>query len=166
MKFNRYPVVLSALFALALMRLRRAKKKSVAAGDAPSKVYVAPGKLDEYYEFMSGGFSGQVGVYGPPSCRLLKVIPVFAVNAENGYGFTEESKAMLNSTHGFVPPDDSGTTGNCRRPMVRPTVAGSLSIPTTPRVARIDLSTFRTVEMLEIPGGNHASHSLRRTPSM
>ncbi|MBP6009701.1 MAG: Sec-dependent nitrous-oxide reductase [Bacteroidia bacterium] len=160
MKFNRWPVVLLALFALALMSCGGPKeKKSVAAGDAPSKVYVAPGKLDEYYEFMSGGFSGQVGVYGLPSCRLLKVIPVFAVNAENGYGFTEESKAMLNSTHGFVPWDDS------HHPELSKTNGETdgrwlfINSNNTPRVARIDLSTFRTVEMLEIPnsGGNHAS---------
>ena len=36
------------------------------------KVYVAPGKYDEFYAFMSGGFGGQVGVYGLPSGRLLR----------------------------------------------------------------------------------------------
>src|SRR3989339_1825818 len=54
------------------------------SGDAASKVYVAPGKLDEFYAFMSGGFSGQVSVYGLPSGRLLKVIPVFSLDAEKG----------------------------------------------------------------------------------
>ena len=49
-----------------------------AAGDAPSRVYVPPGSYDQYYAFMSGGFSGQLAVYGLPSGRLLKVIPVFA----------------------------------------------------------------------------------------
>src|SRR5215471_6431564 len=71
--------------------------------DAAQKVYIAPGQKDEFYEFLSGGFSGQVSVYGLPSCRLLKVIPVFSVNPENGYGFSEETKPMLNTSHGFVP---------------------------------------------------------------
>src|SRR5688572_15385874 len=75
----------------------------VAAGDAAAKTYVAPGQHDELYAFMSGGFSGQVGVYGLPSGRLLKVIPVFSQNPENGYGYSEESKPLLNTSHGFVP---------------------------------------------------------------
>ena len=44
--------------------------------DAAEKVYVAPGEYDEFYSFMSGGFSGQVTVYGLPSGRLFKIIPV------------------------------------------------------------------------------------------
>jgi nitrous-oxide reductase len=160
MKFHRLLALAPAVLTLALMSCGGPKeKKSVAVGDAPNKVYVAPGKLDEYYEFMSGGFSGQVGVYGLPSCRLLKVIPVFAVNPENGYGFTEESKAMLNSSHGFIPWDDS------HHPELSKTNGETdgrwlfINSNNTPRIARIDLSTFRTAEILEIPnsGGNHAS---------
>ncbi len=129
------------------------------AGDAAQKVYVAPGQKDEFYEFLSGGFSGQVSVYGLPSCRLLKVIPVFSVNPENGYGFNEETKPMLNTTDGFVPWDDSHhtelsmTDGN---PDGRWLFINSNN---SPRIARIDLSTFRTAEIIEIPnsGGNHSS---------
>jgi len=36
---------------------------------AAQKTYVAPGDLDEYYMFSSGGHSGQVYVYGLPSRR-------------------------------------------------------------------------------------------------
>ena len=72
--------ILSAALAIGVLAGCGGKqeKKQVNVGDAPAKVYVAPGKLDKYYEFLSGGFSGQVSVYGLPSCRLLKVIPVFA----------------------------------------------------------------------------------------
>ena len=65
--------------------------ETAVSGDAAEKVYVAPGKYDEFYNFVSGGFNGQVNVYGLPSGRLLKVLPVFAVNPENGYGFSEET---------------------------------------------------------------------------
>src|SRR5688500_12976521 len=60
----------------------RPKQVNLATGDAASRVYVAPGQHDEFYSFLSGGFSGQVAVYGLPSGRLLKVVPVFSQNPE------------------------------------------------------------------------------------
>lgn len=130
-----------------------------AGSNAAQKVYVEPGKHDELYAFMSGGFSGQVGVYGLPSGRLLKVIPVFSQNPENAYGYSEESKPLLNTTHGFIP------WGDAHHPKLSQTNGEQdgrwlfINENNTPRVARIDLSTFRTVETLEIPNsaGNHAS---------
>ena len=44
----------------------------VGSKDIASKVYVPPGKYDEFYAFISGGFSGQISVYGLPSGRLLE----------------------------------------------------------------------------------------------
>ncbi len=44
---------------------------------AAQKVYVKPGEHDAYYAFLSGGHSGQVYVYGMPSCRHITTIPVF-----------------------------------------------------------------------------------------
>lgn len=127
--------------------------------NAAEKVYVAPGKHDEFYSFLSGGFSGQLAVYGLPSGRLLRVIPVYSVNPENGYGFTEETKKMLNTSHGFVPWDDS------HHPQLSLTdgkVDGRyvyINANNTPRIAKIDLKTFKTTEIIEIPnsGGNHGS---------
>ncbi len=77
------------------------------SGNAAERVYVAPGEHDEFYAFVSGGFSGQLAVYGLPSGRLFKVIPVFSVDAEKAWGFNEETKPMLNTSHGFIPWDDS-----------------------------------------------------------
>jgi len=133
--------------------------QSAVSGDAAAKVYVAPGKYDEFYNFVSGGFSGQMSVYGIPSGRLLRVIPVFSVDPEKGYGFSEETKSMLNTSHGFVPWDDlhhialSETDGMQDGRWV----FGNGN--NTPRIARIDLKTFRTAEIIEIPnsGGNHSS---------
>jgi nitrous-oxide reductase len=129
------------------------------SSDAAAKVYVAPGKYDEFYNFVSGGFSGQMSVYGLPSGRLLRVMPVFSVDPEKGYGFSEETKPMLNTSHGFVPWDDlhhvqlSKTNGEYDGRWV----FGNAN--NTPRVARIDLKTFKTVEIIELPNssGNHSS---------
>ena len=129
------------------------------AGDAAAKVYVAPGKYDEFYAFFSGGFDGQVGVYGLPSGRLLKHVPVFAQNPENGWGYSEQTKPMMNTSYGFVPWDDAH----------HPQLSQTAGVPdgrwlfingnNTPRIARLDLTRFETEEILEIPNsaGNHSS---------
>ncbi|HNF80795.1 MAG TPA: nitrous oxide reductase, partial [Cyclobacteriaceae bacterium] len=131
----------------------------VTTGNAASQAYVAPGKYDEFYNFVSGGFNGQMNVYGLPSGRLFRIIPVFSEDPTSGYGFSEETKPMLNTSHGYVPWDDlhhpalSTTNGEHDGRWV----FGNAN--NTPRVARIDLKTFRTAEIIELPnsGGNHSS---------
>jgi len=128
-------------------------------GDAASRTYVAPGSYDEFYFFTSGGFSGQVGVYGLPSGRLLKVLPVFSQNAENGYGYNSETKALLNTSYGNIPWDD---THHPSLSMTNGEHDGRwlfINANNTPRFARIDLAKFETTETLEIPNtaGNHGA---------
>lgn len=146
----------------AVLYLGSCKPKNTSnavSGDAASKAYVAPGKYDQFYNFVSGGFSGQMAVYGLPSGRLLRVIPVFSVDPEKAWGYSEETKPMLNTSHGFVPWDDlhhptlSQTDGQTDGRWA----FGNAN--NTPRVARIDLKTFRTAEIIELPnsGGNHSS---------
>ena len=65
------------------------------AAIAAQKTYVAPGDLDEYYMFASGGHSGQVYVFGLPSMRHMVTIPVFTPYPATGYGFDDDTKAML-----------------------------------------------------------------------
>ncbi len=135
------------------------KKDMAGTDDAASKVFVPPGSYDEFYAFLSGGFSGQVSVYGLPSGRLLKVIPVFSVNPENGWGYTEETKGMLSSVHGFIPWDDSHHPELSMTDGVPDGRWLFINANNTPRIARINLGTFRTDEIIEIPnsGGSHAS---------
>ncbi len=129
------------------------------SGDAAAQTYVAPGKYDEFYNFVSGGFSGQMSVYGLPSGRLLRVMPVFSVDPDKGWGYSEETKPMLNTSRGFIPWDDlhhldmSQTNGEIDGRWV------FANANNTPRIARIDLTTFRTAEIIEIPNsaGNHSS---------
>ena len=146
----------------AVLYLGSCKPKNTSnavSGDAASKAYVAPGKYDQFYNFVSGGFSGQMAVYGLPSGRLLRVIPVFSVDPEKAWGYSEETKPKLNTSHGFVPWDDlhhptlSQTDGQTDGRWA----FGNAN--NTPRVARIDLKTFRTAEIIELPnsGGNHSS---------
>lgn len=129
------------------------------SSNAAQKVYVAPGEHDEFYAFISGGFSGQLAVYGLPSGRLFKVIPVFSQDAEKAYGYNEETKPMLNTSFGFIPwddahhPDISQTDGELDGRYV------FINGNNTPRIAKVDLTTFETTEIIEIPNsaGNHSS---------
>ncbi len=139
------------LLAGSLVACQQRNVQQVIEGDAAQQTYVPPGEYDEYYAFMSGGFSGQITAYGLPSGRLLREIPVFSVYPENGYGYSEETKGMFMTSYGEVPWDDSHhielsqTDGNFDGRWLF--VNGN----NTPRIARIDLTTFETVEILEIP---------------
>jgi nitrous-oxide reductase len=129
------------------------------AADAAERVYVAPGQYDELYSFMSGGFSGNVTVYGLPSGRLLQQIPVFSQYPEKGYGYSEQTKAMLNTSYGFVPWDDthhpqlSITNGQANGRWL------FINGNNTPRIARLDLTRMETEEIIELPNaaGGHGS---------
>lgn len=152
--------MLAVVFASAFLVSCKPKNTADAvSGDAAEKVYVAPGKYDEFYNFVSGGFSGQMSVYGLPSARLLKVVPIFSQDPQSGYGYSEETKPMLNTSHGYVPWDDqhhlnmSQTNGEVDGRWV------FANANNTPRIARVDLKTFKTVEIIELPNsaGNHSS---------
>jgi nitrous-oxide reductase len=129
------------------------------AGDIASRTFVGPGDYDEFYAFLSGGYSGQLSVWGLPSGRMFKVIPVFSQDPESGYGYTEETKPLLMTSYGFQAWDDSHhphlsqTNGDADGRWV------FINGNNTPRVARIDLDYMETREILEIPntGGNHGS---------
>ena len=98
--------VAASLTAFAMLSCKPQAPERAAIGDAASRVYVAPGEYDEFYNIVSGGFNGQLSIYGIPSGRLIKILPVFSVHPENGWGYSEETKPMLNTSHGFVPWDD------------------------------------------------------------
>ena len=122
---------------------------------AAQKVYVAPGDLDEYYLFASGGHSGNVYVYGIPSMRHLVTIPVFTPYPATGYGFDDDTKAMLGGlTWGDVHhPSLSETNGDYDGRWLFVNEMNG-------RLARIDLRDFKTKQILgPLPNvsGNHGS---------
>ncbi|QNJ99087.1 Sec-dependent nitrous-oxide reductase [Constantimarinum furrinae] len=161
MKTYKYYIV--SLICAAFLLTSCGKTNNSASGalnsSAAEKVYVAPGEHDEFYAFMSGGYSGNLTVYGLPSGRMLKEIPVFSQFPTSGYGYSEETKPMLNTSHGFVPwddshhPDISQTNGELDGRWI------FINGNNTPRIARINLSTFETEEIIEVPNsaGNHSS---------
>ena len=150
---------LAGAAALALTACGPRGNAPASAADAAQRVYVAPGSKDEFYAFMSGGFSGQVSVYGLPSGRHFKTIKVFSQDPETGWGYSEQTKPMLMTSYGLIPWDDAH----------HPELSMTDGVPdgrwlfingnNTPRIARMDLTTMETAEIIEIPNsaGNHAS---------
>lgn len=126
------------------------------AREAAQQTYVEPGKHDEFYLFYSGGHSGQVYVAGVPSMRHIATIPVFAPYPATGYGFDDESRAMLG---GF-------TWGDVHHPAMSKTNGDYdgrwlfVNDNANNRIARIDLRDFKTRQIIgPIPNssGNHGS---------
>ena len=73
------------------------KARNLAEADvtAALKTYTPTGVHDEYLMFASGGHCGQVLVIGVPSMRILKVIAVFTPEPWQGYGYGDQTNAVL-----------------------------------------------------------------------
>ncbi len=139
-------VVAIATFGLVSCNQGPLQTAMPAGADAAAAVasYVAPGTMDEYYLFYSGGHSGNVYVAGVPSMRHISTIPVFAQYPATGYGFDDESKKMLGGFGwGDVHhPSASETKGDYDGRWL------FVNDNANNRVARIDLRDFKTKQIL------------------
>jgi nitrous-oxide reductase len=121
---------------------------------AAAKTYTPTGGRDEYLVFSSGGQSGQVIVYGIPSMRILKYIGVFTPEPWQGYGFDDESKAVLDQ--GKIRGKDI-TFGDTHHPAISETEGDYdgkylfINDKANPRVAVIDLHDFETKQIVVNP---------------
>jgi len=127
------------------------------ASEAANSPHVAPGDLDEYYGFWSGGHSGEVRILGIPSMRELMRIPVFNLDNATGHGLTNESKEILDSDY---------LTGDCHHPHMSMTDGSYdgkyvfINDKANTRVARIRCDVMKTDKILHVPNVQ-AIHGLR-----
>ncbi len=132
---------------------------AAAVKDAKTKYHVAPGELDEYYGFWSGGHQGEVRILGVPSMRELMRIPVFNVDSATGWGITNESKDVLGR-------DKTYLNGDCHHPhisMEDGRYDGKylfINDKANSRVARIRLDIMKTDRITHVPNVQ-AIHGLR-----
>src|SRR3954469_2542624 len=149
-------IVLAALMPLTFTACNsdHTSKKERRAAEAASpaqQVYVAPGKLDDYYAILSGGQSGSVFVYGIPSCRFIKEIPIFEPRAGLGYANNpgSESYQRLAAT--------GPLWGDTHHPVLSQTDGRYdgrwlwINDKANDRVAKIDLRTFEVAEIKMVP---------------
>jgi nitrous-oxide reductase len=127
------------------------QKAEAQAASAAQQVYVMPGKLDDYYAFLSGGQSGSVFVYGIPSCRFIKEIPIFEPRSGLGYANNpgSETYKRLAASGPFW--------GDTHHPVLSQTDGRHdghwlwINDKANERVAKIDLRTFEVAEIKMVP---------------
>ncbi|MCP3849820.1 MAG: cytochrome C, partial [Gammaproteobacteria bacterium] len=121
---------------------------------AAAKTYTPTGGRDEYIAISSGGQSGHIIAYGIPSMRILKYIAVFTPEPWQGYGFDDESKAVL--AQGQMHPTEI-TYGDTHHPAFSETKGEYdgkylfINDKANPRIAVIDLHDFETKQIVINP---------------
>jgi len=121
---------------------------------AAAKTYVPTGGRDEYIVCSSGGQSGQVIFYGIPSMRIIKYVAVFTPEPWQGYGFDDESKAVL--AQGRINGKDI-VYGDTHHPAFSETDGEYdgqyvfINDKANPRLAVIDLHDFETKQIVVNP---------------
>src|SRR5262245_58038254 len=79
----------------ALDEIIRGRSLSPDEAAAALKTFVPPGKYDDFIMVTSGGHAGSVLLYGVPSMRLLKQIPVYSPDAWQGWGQGDSGSAQV-----------------------------------------------------------------------
>jgi nitrous-oxide reductase len=143
----------------ALMEARGLSEADVTAA---LKTYTPTGGRDEYLIFASGGHSGQVLVIGVPSMRLLKVIGVFTPEPWQGYGYGDQTDAVLAGGNGDGQPLSWADTHHPALSETGGDYDGQylfINDKANARIAVIRLDDFVTVQLVKSPliGSDHGA---------
>ncbi len=134
--------------------------------EAALKTFVPPGKYDDFIMFTSGGHRGTIMLYGIPSMRLLKEIPVWAPDAWQGWGQGESGSAEVLKEGSFAPGLPTQTWGDLHHPQISLTNGkydGEWVIGTDKsagRVAIVSLRDFKTKSIYKIPNIDSDHHGV------
>lgn len=119
-----------------------------------AKYSVAPGQLDEYYMFSSAGHAGDVRIFGLPSGREFKRVPVFNTDCMVGWGITNESKAIIGTNPDGTPKYNTGDTHHIHPSYTDGTYDGRylfVNDKINCRLGRVRLDTMECDKITEIP---------------
>ena len=138
-------------------------------GAAHGKFEIPPGQLDEYYIFSSGGHSGEARIFGLPSGRTLRRIPVFNIDPMVGWGITNESKAIIGTKPDGSLKYTTGDTHHIHGSYKDGTYDGRylwINDKIHSRLARIRMDTMECDKITELPNvmGFHGMFPDKRDP--
>lgn len=143
-----------------------------AASNAYDRAYPMPHRYwhesDEFYVFASGGQQGGLHVYSIPTMKPIQEIPVFHPSASTGWTLanTKVKKMLTNPWTGEVI-----TNGDTHYPVISKTKGVYdgrwlfINDKMSARVARVDLSTFRTSQIVWAPNVTGGMHGLHISPN-
>src|SRR5262249_15352812 len=134
--------------------------------EAALKTFVPPGKYDEFVMITSGGHRGTIMLYGIPSMRMLKEIPVYAPDSWQGWeqGETGSMDMVKNGSYGDGLPTQ--TWGDIHHPQISLTNGkydGEWIVATDKsagRVAIISMKDFKTKSIYKIPNATSDHHGV------
>jgi len=140
-----------------------------AAGAGDLNLHPAPGQLDTYYGVWSGGHSGEVRVLGLPSGREIKRVPTFNIDCMNGWGITNESKAIIGTKADGSLKYKTGDTHHIHGSYVDGTYDGKYFFVNDKihgRIARVRGDIFECDKITELPNiqGFHGIFPDKRDP--
>ncbi|CUS01988.2 Nitrous-oxide reductase [Candidatus Promineifilum breve] len=124
---------------------------------AAVKTYTPSGKHDEYYQFASGGQSGQVYVIGLPSMRIIKQIAVFTPEPWQGFGYGELGTMSVLEQGGLTPDGSPLTWADTHHPALSEMDGDYdgdflfINDKANARVAVIDLRDFDVKQIVKNP---------------
>jgi nitrous-oxide reductase len=134
--------------------------------EAALKTFVPPGKYDEFVMFTSGGHGGNILLYGIPSMRLLKVIPVYSSDAWQGWAQGDAAAAETLAEGTYAQGLPTQTWGDLHHPQISLTNGkydGEWVIGTDKsagRVAIASLRDFKVKSIFKIPNTDSDHHGL------
>jgi nitrous-oxide reductase len=134
--------------------------------EAALKTFVPPGRFDDAIMFTSGSHSGSILLYGIPSMRLLKRIPVYSPDVWQGWGQGDTDSAEVWREGSFGEALPTQTWGDLHHPQMSLTNGkcdGEWVIGTDKsagRVAIISLRDFKTKAIYKIPNSDSDHHGV------
>jgi nitrous-oxide reductase len=144
----------------------KARKLTPDEARAALKVFVPPGKYDDFVMVTSGGHRGTVMLYGIPSMRLLKEVPVYAPDAWQGWGQGEAESADVLREGSWGPGLPTLTWGDLHHPQISLTNGKydgewiAVSDKSAGRVGIISMRDFKTKSIFKTPNATSDHHAL------
>jgi nitrous-oxide reductase len=134
--------------------------------EAALRTFVPPGKYDDFVMITSGGHRGTIMLYGIPSMRLLKEVPVYAPDAWQGWGQGDTESAEILKKGSFGDGLPTQTWGDLHHPQISLTNGkydGEWIIGTdksSGRVAIVSMRDFKTKSIFKIPNATSDHHGV------